>query len=36
MMGAITIFEKNNFIFGFVGYGLVTMPLLKLGAHLKK
>jgi hypothetical protein len=27
MMGAITIFEKNNFIFHIVDYGLVTKSL---------
>jgi hypothetical protein len=27
MMGAITIFEKNNFIFNIVNYGLVTKSL---------
>jgi hypothetical protein len=27
MMGALTIFGKNSFIFSFVGYGLVTKSL---------
>ncbi len=35
MMGAITIFGKNNCIFNIVNYGLVTKSLGGLDTHLR-